>query len=505
MVVLPNILFIIRLHRMKFRLNGLIYTYDAGNALIRKDALGGNSSYFTYDCRGNCTAIQESEGTTYFTYNHANLVTDIRFKTGVCNYFWYDAQLRRYAMQDSDGLRYFTWDGLNLLVEQDDSGDVVAEYTHGASPIEGIGTMVAAKKEVDGATYFQYAAYDHRGTVVRLTDENGDVTDYYEYSAWGVPLQRQVSGVDSRWGYSSNWIDLKDSDGELVLSPARLYSAVDSRFLQRDMLGFVDSLNLYEAFGGNANKYVDPLGLQDDYWTIEGAIENLGQDYYNLTGEEALIITHAQAGYDYSLAVEGEIKKIIDLMQKKSKSTVITRLEDNAQGTGYISAGTRVESEAGEFDSSKELSGIPTFIHVGGNFTECLGRSWNSIANSRENSVRIVWPAKAIYQRGETSFWGYPTSMNLFDLLCCEKKTLEERQRVLKNALCVQLGWLIKGKSVNATIFLRVNLCGESYNLTINYKNCKAWGTPINRTINPANTTRHVNIFIDLVKGIRGD
>ena len=260
MVVLPNILFIIRLHRMKFRLNGLIYTYDSGNALIRKDVLGENSSYFTYDCRGNCTAIQESDGTTYMQYNHANLVTDIRFKTGVCNYFWYDAQLRRYAMQDSDGLRYFTWDGLNLLVEQDDAGDVVAEYTHGTSPIEGIGTMVAAKKKVDGATYFQYAAYDHRGTVYRLVDENDNIIETREYNAWGMPLQRQLSAVGGRFGWQSNWIELRDSAGELILSPFRLYSAENGLFLQRDMFGFVDGLNLYRAFANSPLSFGDSLG-----------------------------------------------------------------------------------------------------------------------------------------------------------------------------------------------------------------------------------------------------
>ena len=238
------------------------YTYDSGNALIRKDVLGGSSSYFTYDCRGNCTAIQESDGTVYFTFNPANLVNSIKYKDDTLNYFWYDAQLRRYAMEDSDGLRYFTWDGLNLLAEQDAYGTVVAEYTHGASPIEGIGTMVAAKKAVDSSTYYDYPVYDHRGTVVRLTDENADVTAYYSYNAWGVPLrEEETSPVGSRWHYSSNWIDLKDSDGELVLSPARLYSAADARFVQRDMLGFVDGLNLYRAFGNNPPKYLDVLGL----------------------------------------------------------------------------------------------------------------------------------------------------------------------------------------------------------------------------------------------------
>ena len=41
--------------------------------------------------------IQEPDGPTYFAYNHADLVTEIKFKSGITNYFYYDAQLRRYA------------------------------------------------------------------------------------------------------------------------------------------------------------------------------------------------------------------------------------------------------------------------------------------------------------------------------------------------------------------------------------------------------------------------
>ena len=67
--------------------------------------------------RGNCTAIQEPDGTTYFAYTGAGLVSAIAYKTGVANYFYYDAELRRYVIEESTGLRYFTWDenDMNLL------------------------------------------------------------------------------------------------------------------------------------------------------------------------------------------------------------------------------------------------------------------------------------------------------------------------------------------------------------------------------------------------------
>ena len=146
--------------------------------------------YYHYDTRGNCTAIDESDGSTYFEYNHADLVISIKYKNGVENRFFYDAKLRRFAMEDSDGLAYFTWGccGLKLLVERDSAGNVTSRYSHGYAPVNGVGTMTAARKDVGGDTYYQYPAYDHRGTVYKLTDENGAVVADYECNAWGQPL-----------------------------------------------------------------------------------------------------------------------------------------------------------------------------------------------------------------------------------------------------------------------------------------------------------------------------
>ena len=153
--------------------------------------------------------------------------------------FLYDAMLRRHAVQDSGGLRYFTWDsnGMNLLCERDASDTVTAYYTHGYTPINGIGSLVAAKQEEAGASYYQYPVYDHRGSVVRLVDENGTPTAYYEYDAWGNELRDDVVGGTgtNRFRYQSNWIELTDSDGELYLSPTRLYHVPTGRFLEREV------------------------------------------------------------------------------------------------------------------------------------------------------------------------------------------------------------------------------------------------------------------------------
>ena len=226
------------------------YAYDAANELETTHELAGDAwAYFTYDPQGNCTQIKESDGTTYFEYNADDLVTQIKYKDATVNCFWHDAQQRRYAMQDSDGLSYFTWDknGMNLLAERDSSGAITAEYTHGHTPIDGIGSMVAATQDVSGTTYYQYPIYDHRGTVHNIVDATGTTTDTYKYDAWGKVIQEETSAANNRFRYQSNWIVLKDSDGQLYLSPTRLFHADMGRFLQRDSMDHKNGANLYSA------------------------------------------------------------------------------------------------------------------------------------------------------------------------------------------------------------------------------------------------------------------
>jgi len=145
-------------------------------------------------------------------------------------------------MEDSAGLTYFVWDkgGLNLLAEKDASGNVTAEYIHGYSPVTGIGSLVAAKKTVGETAYYQYPQYDHRGTVVGLTDKTGAVIASYEYNAFGEPLVAEestdVQAAGNRFRYQSNWMTLKDSGDRFYLSAARVYDAKTGRFLQRDPL-----------------------------------------------------------------------------------------------------------------------------------------------------------------------------------------------------------------------------------------------------------------------------
>lgn len=50
---------------------------------------------------------------------------------------------------------------------------------------------------------------------------------------------------------------------QLQYNRARYYDLRHGRWLQRDPLGYVDGGNLYEGFGGNPGRYLDPMGTDD--------------------------------------------------------------------------------------------------------------------------------------------------------------------------------------------------------------------------------------------------
>jgi len=91
------------------------------------------------------------------------------------------------------------------------------------SALTGIGTIVAAKKMSGTTAYYQYAQYDHRGSVSTLTDKSGAVVASYLYDAWGNILNSTervaVEAVGNRFKYQSNWMYLRE---RIHLSPARV-------------------------------------------------------------------------------------------------------------------------------------------------------------------------------------------------------------------------------------------------------------------------------------------
>lgn len=165
---------------------------------------------------------------------------------------------------DVDGLAYFTWDqnGMNLLSERSADGTVTRKYSHGPAPVPGIGSVIEAEDASVGSAAYKYPHMDSRGSVFGTTDAGETARDAYTYNAYGRELASSESGFANPFQYQSNWMALRDSGGELALSPGRVYHRDMGIFLSRDRIGQEGATILYRYAGGAPTRNVDLTGWQ---------------------------------------------------------------------------------------------------------------------------------------------------------------------------------------------------------------------------------------------------
>jgi len=73
----------------------------------------------------------------------------------------------------------------------------------------------------------------------------------------GQGVSPEDSGIAAMHGLT---VDVLPDGKALLYARARHYDMKHGRWLQRDPKGYVDGPNLYEAFGGNALRFLDPFG-----------------------------------------------------------------------------------------------------------------------------------------------------------------------------------------------------------------------------------------------------
>jgi len=204
------------------------YHYDAANQLTNKWIGGGEATYYAYDENGSLVTeyAQSADEATYYEYNDNGLTSKIIPPAGDPTEFYYDGRMQRFAASFAGTVAYFGWDGMNQLVEKDSSLSTVAQHTHGATPIQGIGSVIVTKRSAE----YQYPHYDHRGSLFVLED-TGTTDLEAEYNAFGEELQRSGAAV-SRFGYQGTaWMRL---DSGLYVSPTQFYDPGPGRFIQEN-------------------------------------------------------------------------------------------------------------------------------------------------------------------------------------------------------------------------------------------------------------------------------
>ncbi|MCK9296596.1 MAG: DUF6531 domain-containing protein [Desulfobulbaceae bacterium] len=116
--------------------------------------------------------------------------------------------------------------------------------------------------EQNGRVYFYHA--DGLGSIISLTDANGQLVQTYEYDSFGN-MRQEGNLVKQSYGFTG-----REWDGEtgLYFYRARYYDPQIGRFISKDPIGFAGGdVVLYGYVNGNPVNNVDPDGL---WWRFVG-------------------------------------------------------------------------------------------------------------------------------------------------------------------------------------------------------------------------------------------
>jgi RHS repeat-associated protein len=205
-----------------------------------------------YDPNGNLTSFN---GWTYAydAQNRLTLATNGN-NTVQC---WYDPLNRCVKRIINGTTRYYYFDRWNIIQERSTADANLPRYINGA------GTDEIIKKTT--ATDSFYCHYDALGSVVRLTNKNGNVIEKYSYDIFGAPTIQNsngdtlaITGFGNRFMFTGREY-IKEV--KLFDYRNRIYSPALGRFLQTDPIGFdAGDYNLYRYVENNVVNETDPDG-----------------------------------------------------------------------------------------------------------------------------------------------------------------------------------------------------------------------------------------------------
>ncbi len=202
----------------------------------------GSPSY-TYDVDGNLTY----DGQNTYSYDEENRLKSVQ-RTGMNAQYTYDAFNRRVSKTVNGLTTYFINDGDREVEERSSSGNLQADYVYGS----GIDEVLSMTRGTN--TYYYH--YDGLGSVTELSKATGEVVENYTYDPYGTP-SITTSAIGNPYRFTGRRFD-EESNNYYYRN--RTYSPTIGRFLQRDPIGYYDSMNLYQYVGNNSINWIDPYG-----------------------------------------------------------------------------------------------------------------------------------------------------------------------------------------------------------------------------------------------------
>ena len=142
----------------------------------------------------------------------------------------------------------YLYDGDNSVEAVDQSGNVIARYTHSLDVDEPLAQLRS------GTTTYYHA--DALGSITSLTNPAGAVGATYSYDGFGN-LTASTGTLVNPFGFTGRDFDMESG---LSFLRHRYYSPVGGRFLSEDPIGFQGGKNFYEYVRNTPANAIDPFG-----------------------------------------------------------------------------------------------------------------------------------------------------------------------------------------------------------------------------------------------------
>lgn len=213
------------------------FSYNDLGARDQEVVAGGNTYDYSYDPFGNLTQVQIHGGAVVYSCEYDPFGRRFRWSSGT---------------PDNGNTTFLLHDGAPYA-EFNNTGTLQRRYIWG---VTGLCCIRAASN--------RWSISDKFGNTRALVDDDGSITDYYAYDAWGglVGGKSSASSFNPfRWNGASGYLYVPETG--LYHVGAREYDPTAGRWLQRDPIAMSGGYpNLYSYCANDPVEAVDSDGLE---------------------------------------------------------------------------------------------------------------------------------------------------------------------------------------------------------------------------------------------------